>query len=78
MTYTVHQAKTNLSKLLREVEAGKEVTIARGKTPIAKIVPVKAPARGRPKSGTLKGKISWTPDAFAPMTEEELKDWGLA
>ena len=77
MTYTVHEAKTNLSKILKEVEAGKEVTIARGKVPIAKIVPVKNPKPQR-KPGTLKGKISWTPDAFAQITEEELKDWGLA
>ena len=38
MTYTVHQAKTNLSKLLKEAEAGQEVIIARGKVPVAKLV----------------------------------------
>ena len=40
MSYTVHQAKTNLSKLIKEAESGKEVVITRGKKPVAKIVPI--------------------------------------
>ena len=31
MSYTVHQAKTNLSRLIKEAESGKEVVITRGK-----------------------------------------------
>ncbi|PYV69186.1 MAG: type II toxin-antitoxin system prevent-host-death family antitoxin, partial [Acidobacteria bacterium] len=38
MKYTVHQTKTNLSRLLEEASAGKEVVIARGKEPVAKII----------------------------------------
>jgi len=38
--YSVHQAKTNLSKLLQEAENGKEVIIARGKTPVAKLIAI--------------------------------------
>ena len=37
--YTVHFAKTNLSKLLMQVEDGKQVVLARGKKPIARLVP---------------------------------------
>ena len=37
--YTVHYAKTNLSKLLLQVEDGKHVVLARGKKPIARLVP---------------------------------------
>jgi hypothetical protein len=29
------------------------------------------------KPGAFEGKISWTPDAFDPLTDDELKDWGL-
>jgi len=36
---TVHQAKTHLSQLLREVEAGETVVVARGSTPVAQLVP---------------------------------------
>lgn len=77
--YTVHQAKTNLSKLLKEVEEeGKEITIARGKKPVAKIVPIAEPKRKGPRvPGGLKGKIWSAPDAFEPLTDEELKDWGI-
>ena len=37
--YTVHFAKTNLSKLLQDVEDGKQVVLARGKKPIARMIP---------------------------------------
>ena len=60
--YTVHQAKTNLSKLLEEAERGKEVIIARGNTPVAKLVAYKKTLQPR-KPGLLKGKIS-IPDNF--------------
>jgi prevent-host-death family protein len=73
--YTVHQTKTNLSKILKEVEQGKEVVIARGDKPIAKIVPLDRPIRR--KAGSLKGILSWESGAFDPLTEEELKQWGI-
>lgn len=37
-TFTVHQAKTNLSKLIEKAEAGEEVVIARGDKPAARHV----------------------------------------
>ncbi|MGH2608626.1 MAG: type II toxin-antitoxin system Phd/YefM family antitoxin [Tepidiformaceae bacterium] len=37
---SVHEAKTHLSRLLNDVEAGEEVIIARNGQPVAKIVPV--------------------------------------
>jgi prevent-host-death family protein len=74
--YTVHQAKTNLSKLLRKVQNGEEVIIARGKEPVAKIIPF--PARKKKRvPGSLKGKIWYAPDAFDPLTKEELAEWGI-
>lgn len=75
-TVTIHQAKTNLSKLLVMVEAGEEVVIARGKEAIAQIIPLKK--KGKRQYGSLKG-IMAVPDesAFAPMTDEELAEWGL-
>ena len=36
----VHEAKTHLSRLLRQVMAGDEIVITRGGTPIARLVPV--------------------------------------
>ena len=72
-TVTIHNAKTNLSRLLADVEAGKEVIIARGKTPIAKIVPINA----KPKrvAGKYKGMITIKEGCFDPLTGDELALW---
>ena len=76
MKYTVHQAKTNLSRLLEEASAGKEVIIARGSEPVAKLVAIGA-ARVKREPGKFVGQISYTPDAFAPLTDSELSDLGF-
>ncbi|HEX2592134.1 MAG TPA: type II toxin-antitoxin system prevent-host-death family antitoxin [Rhizomicrobium sp.] len=75
-TVTIHAAKTQLSKLLAEVEAGEEIVVARGKEPIAKLVPFRAPAAKQRVAGRLKGKISIGPEFFEPLPEEELEAWG--
>jgi prevent-host-death family protein len=70
---TIHEAKTNLSRLLAEVEAGKEIVIKRGKHPVARLVPISA----KPKRafGQYEGLIE-VPDSFLDsMTEEELALW---
>jgi len=71
----IHEAKTNLSKLIARVEAGEEIVIARGDKPVAKVIPV-SPAK-RPQLGALKGKLPHIPDAFFfdPLPEEELRLW---
>jgi len=78
-TITTHEAKTHLSRYLAEVEQGKEYVIARGKTAVAMLVPMKpVKPKPRPKVGDIIGPVFEFPDAaFAPMTEEELKEWGL-
>jgi prevent-host-death family protein len=40
-TVTIHQAKTELSKLIARAEAGEEIVIARGKEPVVRLAPVK-------------------------------------
>ena len=74
--YTVHEAKTNLSKLLRKAARGEEVIIARGKKPVAKLVAF-APQKKKRVPGRFKGKIWYTPDAFEPLSKEELAKWGI-
>lgn len=73
-TVTIHAAKTQLSKLLARVEAGEEVVIARGTTPIAKLVPL-APKRSKRGFGSMKGIIAFDETFFDPLPEEELKAW---
>lgn len=78
MNITVHKAKTNLSKILLQVEGGEEVVVCRGKQPVAKIVPYYDGHRPRPPVGQATSKPFRLPDnAFAPLTGEELKEWGL-
>lgn len=78
MTVTVHQAKTNLSRLLHQVEQGEVIVVCRGKQPVAKIVPTGASRPARPKVGhPTSPRFSIPDDAFAPLSAEELKDWGL-
>jgi len=75
MNYTVHQAKTNLSRLIREAQKGKEVVITRGKDPVAKIVPIAKPKKRVP--GMFKGQLWSAPDAFNPLTEQEMRELGF-
>lgn len=78
-TVNVHEAKTNLSRLLAQVEAGEEVVIARNGEPVARLVPVKK--RGKRQFGSWKGRVKLD-DAifndsffFDPLPEEELAAW---
>ena len=72
---TIHKAKTELSKLLKRVEAGEEIMIARGNKEIARLVPetIAAVSKGR-GHGAWKGLFEM-PDVMAPMTASELADW---
>jgi prevent-host-death family protein len=64
----VHEAKTQLSKLLDRVAAGEEVVIARHGKPVAKLSPMAEELPPR-KPGILKGKI-WIADNFDEFDEE--------
>lgn len=68
----IHEAKTHLSALLADVENGREVTIARAGTPIAKLVPTEP----RPRR-IFGGQHFDIPDSvwFDPLPEEDLLRW---
>ena len=71
---TIHQAKTNLSKLIQQVERGEEVIIARGKQPVVKLVPVETAPKKRP-FGLYKGEFEVGPEFFEPLPDDELEAW---
>jgi prevent-host-death family protein len=73
-TVTIHTAKTTLSQLLARVEAGEEIVLARGKEPIAKLVPFHRQPTKR-QFGALRGVISIGPEFFEPLPEQELTAW---
>jgi prevent-host-death family protein len=75
---TIHDAKTNLSKLLVAVQAGEEIVVCKGQQPIAKLVPLREPSRKRPPVGLVTSDpVTYSTDCFSPLTDDELKDWGL-
>ncbi len=71
---TIHVAKTHLSQLLARVEGGEEIVLARGRQPIARLVPYRRPAAKR-QFGALRGVVSVGPEFFEPLPEDELTDW---
>jgi prevent-host-death family protein len=73
-TFTIHEAKTNLSKLIEQACEGEEVVIARGPEPVVRLVPI-ADVKGRRQPGALRGKLRVGPEFFEPLTEEELARW---
>lgn len=73
-TVTIHKAKTTLSRLIKEVSAGEEVVIARGKKPVAKLVPIEPLPKER-KPGWLKGQFTVGPEFFEPLPPEEIELW---
>ena len=70
-TVNIHEAKTQLSKLIEAAEAGEEVIIARAGHPVARLVALKtAPAQRQP--GALRGRIRMSADFDAPLQETAL------
>ena len=66
----IHEAKTNLSRLVDEVAGGAEIVIAKAGKPVAKLVPI-GRSRVR-KPGFLKGRIKIAADFDAPLPAELL------
>jgi len=67
-----HEAKTQLSRLLRRVAAGEEITIANRGVPVARLVPVPREKQGR-VLGILRGEFSVPDDFDAPLPEDVLE-----
>jgi prevent-host-death family protein len=66
----IHEAKTQLSKLLERAAAGEEIIIAKAGKPVAKLVSLQQPPKPRPL-GLMKGEIWITDDFDEPLPELE-------
>ncbi len=71
--YNVHQAKTQLSQLLAQVEAGEEVVIARRGVPVVRMVGCQQRPKRQPD--VLKGKVVITESFFDPLPDGEVDAW---
>jgi prevent-host-death family protein len=64
----IYEAKTQLSKLLEQVEAGDEIVIARNGRPVARLVPLQRTLPGRVPGG-WEGEVWMAPDFDEPDAE---------
>jgi prevent-host-death family protein len=71
----VHEAKTGLSKLLEEVEAGERVVIARAGKPVAVLIPFKAAVKRR-QFGLYAGQIE-IHDDFDELPDDMAEAFGM-
>ena len=71
---TIHEAKTNLSRLIQNATAGEDVIISRGQKPVARLVAL-GEIEGKRKPGALKGILQVGPEFFDPLPPEELAGW---
>jgi prevent-host-death family protein len=69
----MHEAKSDLSRLVERALTGEDVVIARAGKPVVRLVPVAVP--GKRNLGIWRGKVRMADDFDAPMSEQELADW---
>ena len=79
--FNMHEAKTNLSRIIERVERGEEIIIDRAGTPVAKVVPlvrrVNRTAIGS-LAGQLAGQLDLSGDWDSPQTNAEIAaDFGI-
>ena len=75
--FNIHDAKTNLSKIVDRVEHGEEIVISRAGTPVAKLVPI-APRARRTGRGSLAGRLVLADDWDSDEVNEAIaRDFGV-
>ena len=77
-TATIHQTKTHLSRMLKEIRGGETIIILNGSTPVAQLTAIEPSTARRPKVGTRTSQpVQYAADVFEPLTDEQLREWGL-
>ena len=64
----IHQAKTQLSKLIQKAINGEDVIIAKHNKPVVKLVQVRTAITER-KIGSAKGQVKIAPDFDKPLED---------
>lgn len=75
--FNIHDAKTNLSRIIERVEHGEEIIISRAGHPVAKVIPLgsRVQRRGR---GSLRGQLQLAPDWDSDAVNESIAaDFGV-
>jgi prevent-host-death family protein len=78
MSLIIHQAKTQLSRLVELAAGGEEIIIAKSGKPVARLVPYATKGAVR-RPGTMRGKIRIKKNFAAPLPTELLNslEWKL-
>lgn len=71
-TVNIHQAKTNLSRLLSRVALGEEIVIANRGVPVARLVLIPSTSDRRASLGGDRGKFTVSDDFDAPLPKDLL------
>ncbi|MEM9695422.1 MAG: type II toxin-antitoxin system prevent-host-death family antitoxin [Myxococcota bacterium] len=69
----MHEAKTELSRLVERALSGEEVIIARAGVPVARLMPLRR--SGKRELGQWKGRVRMTDDFDAPLDGDDLSAW---
>ncbi|MEU4809952.1 type II toxin-antitoxin system prevent-host-death family antitoxin [Nocardia fluminea] len=69
--FNIHDAKTNLSRIIERVEQGEEIVISRAGTPVAKVVPLSRRVN-RTGRGSLRGRVELSADWDSPETNSDI------
>jgi len=76
--FNIHDAKTNLSRIIDRVEHGEEIIISRAGKPVAKLIPLVRTVK-RVGRGSLRGKLVLADDWDTPETNSSIaRDFGMA
>jgi antitoxin (DNA-binding transcriptional repressor) of toxin-antitoxin stability system len=75
---TMEQAADDFAHWITLIGKGEEVMVVDHERPVARITRCEPAVGSRPKVGTLTSTpVRYAEDCFAPLTDEELKDWGI-
>ena len=75
--FNIHDAKTNLSRIIERVERGEEIIISRAGNPVARVVPLKREI-DRAGRGSLRGKLIAAQDWDSDEVNEAIaRDFGI-
>lgn len=74
-TFNISAAKDRLSELIRRVEAGEEIVIARNNRPVVRLVPHASKVKRSKGFGSMKGRAEVGPEFFEPLRPEEPEAW---
>jgi prevent-host-death family protein len=74
LVVNIHEAKTQLSRLLQRALLGEEVVIAKAGRPIVRLAPIDQPRKPR-KPGSAKGQFWMAPDFDAPLPDDLLAEF---